>query len=165
MIKSIQLFSKRALFLLLAFSCSPEKVDTSLVADEIKSRRIRKISASRIIEETQTKGNLILNCFAKDSSLLKKTSSKDSLEYIYACKIALWNGDTATWENSGKDYLYQVWDAYQYNIENQIALDENVQIFPERYILYTRPLNLLSKKNLLLWVVLFDKKELIKNIK
>ena len=57
----------------------------------------------------------------------------------------------------------EIWQAYQYNVQNKLPIAENVQKVDNDFMLYTAPVTI-NEKLVGMWSVLVDKKELVKEL-
>jgi len=146
------------------FSCNPKRIDTAELADEMKDRRVRKISQAKIVETAQKKGGLAVSAIDKafrnkiekelsgaqpDSAYkfcnISKFSATDSLGYILTASIIRHGRTLRTVPEEEKSFTFQVLDAYHYNAENKLSSEDNVQNIGETVILFTRPIVLKEK--------------------
>ena len=142
-----------------AFSCNPKRLDTAELADEMKDRRVRKISQTKLIETAQKKGGIAISVIDKafrskmekemkgstsDSAYLfcniNKYSATDSLGYILTASILRHGRTIKSVPPEEQSYTFQVLDAYRYNAENKLISEDNVQKIGEKAILFTRPI-------------------------
>ena len=141
------------------YSCNPKRIDTAELADEMKDRRVRKISQAKIVETAQKKGGIAVSAIDKafrnkmekeindllpDSAYkycnINKFSATDSLGYILTASIIRHGRILKKVPEEEKSYTFQVLDAYRYNAENKLSSEDNVQNIGETAILYTRPI-------------------------
>ncbi|MBY0427426.1 MAG: DUF3365 domain-containing protein [Cytophagales bacterium] len=142
-------------------SCDKKRLDTAEIADEMKDRRVRKISQSKILEVAQKKGNIAVIAIDKafkskmerelkgsepDSAFrycaIEKFSTTDSLAYILKAKIVRHGRTVKPVAPEEQAYTFQLLDAYRYNAENKIPSEDNMQNIKESVILYTKPIML-----------------------
>jgi hypothetical protein len=125
------------LFTSFLVSCGDQKIDTTKARLEMESREIKRISEGEIVEKALAIGNDISNelTIEKDPALgfmihplNQETKSVSLLTFK----------NLQSWSGGGK--RAQIYDAYLYNAENNIASETNVQILEgDTSILYTRP--------------------------
>lgn len=145
----------------LFISCNQKRLDTAELAEEVKDRRVRKITESKILEATQKKANLILGVVEKDfnrhmAKNLATTESKaicsiqpvlsvDSLSYIYKTTIQkVSRSYTSDGSVKGK-YIFSLVDAYAYNASVGLKSEDNLQKLDDNTLLFTRPILLSSE--------------------
>ena len=136
-------------FCLLVYVCSScdfQRVDTSKMSDEIRSRQIKHITPSQIIALSNDFGQKIKISLNKNptQSLLDSTLI-DSLEKSFKVKITLLKPSDLT--NTNIDAKVRaLLDAYLYNDEKQLPQQDNLQpISNGMEVVFTTP-------------VIFDKK-------
>ncbi|QHT69460.1 DUF3365 domain-containing protein [Rhodocytophaga rosea] len=162
MIRYILLYS---CFLFMLGSCSENNssrgIDSKEVAQEIKNREVRHIPQAQIVETATQKGQLISDTIqatlthtltrvlqekgieeAAKYCNLEKLESVKGLEkqYLATIKRARLKG-----KKSGQklnEMEAQLLDAYRYNAENNLPLENNVQKSGPEYLLFTAPITL-----------------------
>lgn len=134
------------LLIQLCSSCDFQRVDTSKISDEIRSRQIKHITPSQIIALSNDFGQKIKISLNKNpvQSLLDSTLT-DSLEKSFKVKITLLRPSDLT--NTNIDAKVRaLLDAYLYNDEKQLPQQDNLQpISNGMEVVFTTP-------------VIFDKK-------
>ncbi|MCU0437953.1 MAG: hypothetical protein MUC49_08540 [Raineya sp.] len=166
------------IFLLVGITaCVPDMkergYDTKKLAQEIKDRKIKKLSPTQINAWVYEKGNLItqtlnqaygtIDFSRQEITLLgsyRGLSNIDSLEKAYNVDIeALEIADTDSWKNYSKKSK-EVLDAYLYQAQNSQNIQPNLQKLEDDKFLFTGP----AHSNKIIWVVFFTKKEVIRKI-
>ena len=103
--------------LILISSCGDQKIDTTKARQEMEAREIKRVSEGEIVEKALAIGNEITQelSLTKDStSELHITSNTDSPYKVEFLNLA----DLQSYPGGGK--RFQVYDAYAYNIENNM---------------------------------------------
>lgn len=149
---------KKLQFLLIAFllyNCAPNPDQKSQqFQKELESREITRITDGQLNEYIFKLGNAIVDTIlkSKNDSLYIKIESK------YGCKIYFYNSNSEI-----KDIkTAQLWDAYQYQIENNQPLENNIQKIDEKISVFTYPISE-NKKFKMLIAIYLEKKSLILN--
>lgn len=126
--------------------------DKKAIREEMQSREIKRISEGEIVEATFAKGREL-------GPLLKQTNMKtDSLAVLYAAVITRLGRRS---DMNAKEA--SLWEAYQYNASQGMALDDNVQMLGDSALLYTVPI--LEADSLTgMWSVVFEKKAIVNNL-
>ncbi len=149
-------------FLLLAFpSCNMEdrKASSEALKEEIKERELKRVTEVEIFEAATKVGEQIAIASQKTlATNLKTAISQQGVEYaIKFCKLqAMPLTDSLSKKfaaqirrtslkirnpaNRPNDLESQILDAYQYNVENGLDLEANLQRIDQDYLLYTRPI-------------------------
>lgn len=147
------------LLLSVFFLSCDDSVDTTGVADEIKSRKIRKVKEAEILEEALLQGKEMEAqsreaLFGTLRKILKEKSFPeavefcnqkaypliDSVEKAYGAsirRVSLKNRNPA---NAPDSTERQLLEAYQYNQENSLGMQSSVQMHGREYVLYTSPI-------------------------
>ncbi|KOY85196.1 hypothetical protein AD998_02640 [bacterium 336/3] len=147
--------------------------DTKKLAQEIKDRKIKKLSPTQISTWVYDKGNLITqnlnNAYSKtdfsnkEIALLnsyKSLSAIDSLEKAYSVDIEpLELSNEQSWQNYSKK-TKEVLDACLYQTQNNQPIQPNLQKLEDDKFLFTSATN----SNKIIWLVFFTKKEVIRKI-
>ena len=139
-------------------SCD-EKPDTTGVSQEIKNRKIRKISDADILSGAEVKGiRLTLfaqkrismkveKAFNKDGlekameyCVLNKNAFIDSLEKAEFLKIRRVSMKPRNPENIADSTEKILFEAYNYNIKNKISKNPHTPLIQEGIILFTAPI-------------------------
>ena len=161
------------LFIVKACSNPETGINSKEVKQEISNRKIRRISEALIIESTFAKGKKVMDTL-RVSAKNHKDQSSDTLSRLGSLqplvdqlqqenkaeiKKVL---DTDLKGNSLKKQEKEIFEAYQYNIEQGLKVDDNVQIL-DKHIFYAAPI--VENGELKgMWSIFFDKGELIKGI-
>lgn len=151
-------------------------MDSQALKEEIGNRKIKKISESRILEVSYTKGKEVIDKLSTDME--KKSVGADTLDKQYRVgamqplveslqqankaeikKIIATDLNSTTIRKTEKE----VFEAYQYNVAQGLKVADNVQIM-DRYVFYSSPI-LDSGELKGMWSVYFDKSEIIKTIR
>ena len=147
---------------LFLIACDTKHVDTKQLADQLADRKIRKITTSQILEFTLERGNQL---FAKVDSADPKDPDylafKDSVLTSWQAEIVL---ALAKIEESNREdkIVNSLFDAYSYNVENNIESSPNAQL-SDKKIVYSRPI-LNADSSLSTFNIIFDKRILIRDI-
>jgi hypothetical protein len=155
------------LLILVNFSCSNiEKLDTGAVKKKMNNYKIKKILEVDIIKQTETLGdNLVakINNAAPQENCIPEIGA-DSLSKIYF--LSLENIEELKTKSTGK--LAELLDAYQYALNNQQDISNNIQKINDTSFLFTFKLkkehwlNLNCGKKIVL--ADFKKSEIIKSM-
>ena len=151
-----------AAHLLFAACDTGKKIDSRKVAEEMRSRKLKRVSAARVIEHTLAEGIEVTRQL--DSTLLQRLQaalaqtdlvraaavcnpqalSAGTLEKSYAVRIRR----LALRADGGKlalsDKQRQIWEAYRYNAQQHLPMDANVQRDGQDYLLCTTPILMAS---------------------
>lgn len=132
---------------ILALGCHEQNKNKISPAELVKSREIKKVSEADLLKGA---GLMAEEIIGKLDSLVDQRMNKDSID----CNTESWPAvDTLSKEYKAKIRLirlastnlseleYQLLEAYQYNLENSLALTTSVQKLDERSVLYTSPLS------------------------
>ena len=135
------------------------------LAVERKSREIKKISDYDITEAAYKKGRNIAtisqDVFLK--ALMKSLKSHGPVESLAFCnmeaqgitdslsknlnvKLRRTSLKVRNSQNEPNEYEKQLLEAYQYNFDNGIKLEDNIQKLPGEHLLYTKPILIGSPK-------------------
>ena len=141
---------------------SNERLNTTIIAEEMKDRNVRKITQNQIVDAAIEFAHMITDEQSEylEDYELKSNDFKDSVEYVMSSKIQIVKDDSFTPQKADK--LSMIIDAYRYNAQKQLALDENIQ-FLEQDILYTKPI-VIEGKLKAYWVIYINKAKLIREI-
>jgi Protein of unknown function (DUF3365) len=140
------------------FSCD-EKPDTTGVSQEIKNRKIRKISDVDILSQAEAKGIRLTMFTQKKISMkveeafnkeglekameyctLSKNTFIDSLEKVEFVKIRRVSMKPRNAENMPDSTEKVLLEAYDYNIKNKISKNPHAPLIKDRTILFTAPI-------------------------
>ena len=168
-----------SLFILffMIYSCSDRKVNTEAYKREQKKRAVKHVTEGEINQYANKKGKEITGKITPGfHSLLQKQDS--TVAYTYSQFKSTLEAIKRK-NNMVKDFrLYPVspdttakypkekslWEAYQYNLENNIKQEDNIQAFEDSLFLYTRPLTVKKDTSDSLkgmWSLVLSKKQLI----
>jgi hypothetical protein len=161
------------LFIIKACSSPETGINSKEIKDEINNRKIRRISEALIIESSFARGKKVMDSIRVTAENHKDLSSDtltrfgslqplvDHLQQENKAEIKKVL-DTDLKGNSLKKQEREIFEAYQYNIEQGLKVDDNVQIL-EKHIFYAAPI--VENGELKgMWSIFFDKGELIKGI-
>ena len=172
------------LFLIvLLTSCAIPKQDKETakkVAQEIKDRKIKRITANQLTQWIYEKGHLIAessqkalereieqNTKEKDTNIqaifdeISTLSVEDSLAKAYKATIKKVSFRNPPKNIEGKEQ--EIFEAYLYALENKEKLAYNILTIEKQdkiYLLFTLPI-LIQEQTLGMWSVLFSKKEAV----
>jgi len=160
--------------LVVATSCKVEtdsNMDVEKVKQEIKDRKIRKITDAELLVEASDRGKTVVALFLEQQPLSQNACGTDNwlpkeaeegelgelLERVVVyCKAAPGFGQKER----------QIWEAYQYNTENGLELQPNIQKLADgEQLLYTHPFsyqNTAGGNSLGVLAVYFSKKDVIR---
>lgn len=162
MIRHVLLYS---CYILILGSCSENNssrgIDSKEVAQEIKSREIRHIPQARIIEVASQRGQSMadtvqvvltrtLTRMLQEKGIeeaatycnLQKLPQVSQLEKEYQANIKRIRLKGGTSGRKLNDLETQLLDAYQYNAEKNLPLENNIQKSGPEYLLFTAPITL-----------------------
>lgn len=148
--------------LFFAFACNEKRVDSRRFAQEMKNRQLKRVNQGAIMEESLLKGQMMVSLidttFKKrlQEELLKNGPTKamqlcniniygikDSLASLYHADIKRVNKGILTSGNKEERALF---DAYLYNEEQNLPMDDNLQDMKNGFVLYTKPI-ILNQQN------------------
>lgn len=142
------------LFLLFA-SCENKQIDTKGVREELKNRKIRRITEVEILTEadqigsfTITKLNSIWEEKLKDKASLSHSISKNELDSLLkndSLRSVASLNFISTKSSNGTELEKSLLDSYSYSAENNLPLAPNIQKAGQEYLLYTSPIILNDK--------------------
>lgn len=155
-------FSKisRLFFLaILAVACDNKPVDRNAFKDEMENREIMRVTSGQLSNYAFRKGTLALDSIAKifqlrlDSALEKNDGKAfcniDNIELINWLKNEMairTNRFTKEELLDTTSKLYQVFDAYQFNVSSNRTCEDNLQKTDEKTLVLTRAIILDDKK-------------------
>lgn len=151
------------LIVLLLNSCGDQKIDTARAKAEMEAREIKKVSEAEILTEAMRLGRMISGSLQLTDTLEgeKKIKSTDP-ESLDAYTINYYALDEA---NDLKGKALSIFQAYQYNAENSIESEDIVQKLEDsNTFLYTQPSEI-NGELVGVWAILFERKDLVLNIK
>jgi hypothetical protein len=180
----------------LLWACNDKPADVSKVKDEMADRQILRVTPGQLSALVYKKGakfsQIVENLLnaqlltAIDGSICneRNIAQLDTLQKKYMVKI-----ERHSIEESKKNQAeWSIVDAYLYNTENKLALEDNIQRLGDTAYLFTRPIVLKQKECLRchgdqksddlpidlshkkanefigVWSIVFNKKELIKSL-
>lgn len=153
--------------LLIASSCglkTSDKIDSEVVNKEIKARKIKRLKEGEIIEAAFNHGKRISQYL--DDKISGDCGAINKTEISQADTSLLLNMDVACNLPSRPNKKEKmVWDAYKYNLEQGIALEDNIQKLGGDEILFSHPLILedsASENKLMVLRLVLSKREVIR---
>lgn len=139
----------------------PEE-DTKRIAEEMENRELFHVTDGDIVEWVKKDGdslsNFLNNDFKIDAS--SKSGKQNSFEdKVQSPVVVIWIFDEISDLEDEKQN--DLWQAYQYNFENDLPLEANVQIL-EKYktILYTAPIQK-GNKVFGIWSLTYDWQDVV----
>lgn len=148
------------LFASILFSCgagTEKRADRSAYEEERKIREVKKISEAQLLEKAMEIGSDIAGQsqkalgshlqkaiqqggigYAIDFCNVRAIPITDSLENIYQARIKRASLNYRNPADAPDDLEKTILEAYHYNQENELALEDNVQKQGDDYILFTR---------------------------
>ncbi|TAG56756.1 MAG: hypothetical protein EAZ27_04330 [Cytophagales bacterium] len=156
------------IFLVILFfnSCDNKPVDRSLFKDEMEDRELMRVTAGELNDFAFRKGVIILDSLQKASKSdtnFNNLAFKLWLEQEMDFKIE----QLSISQIDTNSKLYQVSQAYQYNVENKIPCEDNLQKNGENMVFITRAfVDSIDNKLILNKIIVINmpKKELIKKM-
>jgi len=148
------------LLVLLYTGCDDQRADRTGFKEEKAKRELKKVSEAEIMNEATRIGQTIVNeaeKFLEDKSSdfmenhtddpLRKANvswihAMDSLEKLYDAEIRYLSLITSKDSHVISPVEAELLDAYQYNIEKNISLSENIQKTDNNHLLYNSPLKI-----------------------
>lgn len=170
-------------------SSSQQEIDRQAVMEEMEQREVRRILPADLVEAAYLKGREISskadavvwdNYSLADDTLfdasqaikIQAYQTIDSLEEANEVEVNYVNLRTDTSTLVSKEL--QLWEAYLYNVENDLPLNDNVQRLGDDRYLYTKPIFLEEKVNHTtsdnskffagMWSIVISKKTLIQSM-
>jgi hypothetical protein len=152
-------------------ACSPEQDPRrrKFITDELKNRKIKRVTDSQLLGAANSFGktaveklqNELLNNYEAGKPFDCKATSyikaKIDLQYVLTYRIVC----EATQTTFDKEK--QLWQAYQYNAQQELELTDNLQKIDNEAIIYTSPITL-NGQLVGMWTVVLNKKEIVKNL-
>lgn len=146
--------------------CSPaeDRTDRTALAREMRARKLKRVTDSQLMAAAMEEGS---KAAAQLSSILyiPPSGNCDSVringalksevitDYRFICRS----------ETDLPPKIAAVWQAYQYNLKQNIALSENIQKLEDGNLLYTVPI--VQKGNFVgMWSIILSKKEIIRRL-
>lgn len=147
------------IFFIFSFSgCDNQKVDRTGIKEEKERRTLKKVSEAEILNEASNIGKKIaldaeklINSKSQDylnninqteinKAIINRIHDMDSLEKAYETEIQYLSFITSNKDQVISPIEAELLDAYQYNIDKNISLSENIQKINKDYLLYNKPL-------------------------
>jgi hypothetical protein len=176
--------------ILVNMSCSNmERLDTSLIKDEMEGYKIKRVSPTQITYQVETLGSEISQALTKDFERQMKGISKargeeicqlkdmtliDSLSKTYGLKIRLLGQPDIGSNNNLYAKEKEVLEAYADNASKKLSLDDNIQKIGDSLFVYTSPipankgvgkLCFSDDSGFAIWSIIMRKSEVVKSIK
>ena len=175
--------------ILVNMSCSNmERLDTSLIKDEMEGYKIKRVSPTQITYQVETLGSEISQALTKDFERQMKGISKargeeicqlkdmtliDSLSKTYGLKIRLLGQPDIGSNNNLYIKEKEVLEAYADNASKKLSLDDNIQKIGDSLFVYTSPipankgvgkLCFSDDSGFAIWSIIMKKSEVVKSI-
>jgi len=170
-----------------------QQVDRDAINKAMAQREIKHILPAEIVKATYEQGEAIakkaqqiaIEQYQNNGEKAERFMSSpnmpeiDSLAEVYQAKIKWVTSSMNAEELQLSELEQQLWEAYLYNVENELEVNDNVQKIGDTHFLYTKPYLLdpktrkklpggetaLSKKQLLgMWSITLSKKDVIKGM-
>lgn len=163
--------SANILFLLISFTIlaacdtgSQNRLNREALQEEMRNRQPKKLSEAQIVNETYEQGRFLSQ--TAQQSLLKTLQTAidregvegavqfcnlqamplmDSLSKSHNATISRTSLQPRNPDNAPTELEQQLLEAYQYNAEEGLPLEDNVQQIGQEYMLYTKPIVLGSE--------------------
>lgn len=151
------------LIVLLLNSCGDQKIDTARAKAEMDAREIKKVSEAEIVTEAMRLGRKVSKSFQVEIS--KEGDNK--FKSVVFEKKGSFEADHYFLDqpNDLEGKALAIFQAYQYNAENNIESEDIVQKLEDGdTFLYSKPSEL-NGKLVGVWTILFQRKDLVLNIK
>lgn len=136
---------------LLTASCHEQNKNKVSTAELVKSREIRQISEAMLLNAGATLGDEIMMKISTsiqtknlDDSIscdINRWTLLDSLEKAYESEIKVIDQGIANMTT----LEYQLLEAYQYNLDNDLKMSSSIQKLDKKTVLYTWPVGKESK--------------------
>lgn len=153
-----RVFSIGLLFQLFLLSCGNQKIDTTAAREEMEAREIKVVSDAQIIEQAMKLGSELSSAFLAEendgefSFDLGSDTTYEKAYYLFE--------ETNNLE--GKEL--QLFEAYNYNRNNGMKSEPNVQKLENgTLLLYTSPI-IYKDSTLGMWSIKFSRKEIVLSI-
>ena len=140
--------------LLIIVSCNDKRVDSRRFAQEMKNRELKHVNQGDIMNEALEKGQLLVNLIdttfkQKLNAEMKKNGPDKAMQLcniaVFAVKDSLSNVYRADIKRVNKSILQtgsklekELFDAYLYNEEQKLPMEDNLQDQKNGFILYTK---------------------------
>jgi hypothetical protein len=131
-------------------SCQPngERNDSKAVAREMRSRKIRRITDAQILNKTNELGEKVITSYQVNWSKKADSSMSSCVPFFEAFAKAQEKGvqvrrlpfAAKSLSKAFGSIETQLFEAYRYNVANNIALTPNVQKSGDTAMFYTAPL-------------------------
>ncbi len=150
-------FNISVLYILCVFSfiaCDREKLDTKRFKKELDNRKLRHVNMANIMDQAFQSGPIITDTISHAIELslinvIKQKGLDSALKYCNAQKYAITDTLTLAFGTEIKrldarilqkksDPASALFDAYQYNAENNLPFEDNAQNLKNEYWLYTK---------------------------
>ncbi|TAF64263.1 MAG: hypothetical protein EAZ55_11780 [Cytophagales bacterium] len=132
--------------------------DRKAIAQEVKNRKIKKISEGQLLEFTQTLGNQLVVLLEKNDAKAQELLQK----YETKANFFLFKGENKKFVFSKEK---EILEAYQYNIEKGLPIESNIQnIVKEQIIVFNAPYQDKNGKVVGMWSIHFPRSQVVKNV-
>ena len=140
-------------------SGSQRSVNREALREEMRNREPKKLSEAQITAEAYRQGNLIAEAaqerlLEKLKEVIKAEGVPAAIEYCQLQALPITDSLSAEYgatvrrsslllrnpQNAPEELEKQLLEAYHYNQENELPLDDNVQRLGQEYFLYTKPI-------------------------
>lgn len=162
------------LFLFMLSACIPDMkergYDTKKLSEEVKDRKIKKLTPAQINTWTYEKGQMMAELLNAElgkvpaeekKAIAQKLASLDSLQKTYKVQILLIDLKEQDLSNRYKGKAKEVIDACIYQIESGQAIQANLQKLENQDFLFVTAAETLPQH---IWQINFSKKEVIRKI-
>jgi len=145
-----------------------DKIDAEAVNQEIKARKIKRLTDAQIVQSAFERGKDIAShlipVLEKDTAICQFSnfSLVPEVKQKFISKIEM----VCETKSDFKEKEKQVWEAYQYNFKEGLAVEENIQKIDDKEILYSYPFfypNDNGEDCLAMLRLLLSKREVIRN--
>tara|TARA_R110001599_G_scaffold160515_5_gene348330 strand:- start:431 stop:898 length:468 start_codon:yes stop_codon:yes gene_type:complete len=140
---------------LFAFNCSNQKVDTKKALQDMKSQEIQIVSDAEIIETAMAIGDSLSTTlsFTMDGEKVILTPIENNIAEIV--------GLAFNEENTLKGKEKAIYEAYQYNSQNDIKSPANVQFLDDtHFVLYTSAM-VAEGQEVGMWLIKIPRKTIV----
>ena len=155
-------FSTLLLIMLLLNACGDQKIDTAKAKAEMEAREIKKVSEAEIVTEAMRLGKQVSRSFQVEISI----EGDNKFKSVAFEKKGNYETDHYFLDqpNDLEGKALAIFEAYQYNGENDIKSEDVVQKLEDGdTFLYSKPSEL-NGKLVGVWTIRFQRKDLVLNI-
>lgn len=149
----------RLFFIVFCLGCDNKPVDRNAFKDEMENREIMRVTAGQLSNYAFKKGKLALDSIDKsynvrlDSAISKSEANAfctlENLPFVVWLKNEMKievNRLTKEEITDTTSKIYQVFDAYTFNVENMISCVDNLQKVEDKTLILTRAIVLKEQK-------------------